>query len=108
MRNDMDATLPPFGEARPSALSPASYKVLDLLHKGCAYSVRGAWRFRGVRSRVKEQAFASLLATGLAERVETDRYAEMRITVAGTLDQRRQRMSASPTSTPVKTCARAR
>ena len=101
----MNATMPPFGEARLSALSPASYKVLDLLHKGCAYSVRGAWRFRGLRSRVKEQAFASLLATGLAERVETDRYSEMRITLAGTLDQRRQRMNSQPTSTPVKGCA---
>jgi hypothetical protein len=98
----MNTTMPPFAEARRSAVSPASYKVLDLLHKGCAYSVRGAWRFRGLRSRVREQAFASLLATGLAERVETDQYAEMRITRAGTLDQRRQRMNSQPTSPPVK------
>jgi hypothetical protein len=104
----MYATMPPFDEARPSALSPASYKVLDLLHKGRAYSVRGAWRFRGLRSRVKEQAFAPLLATGLAERVETHRYAEMRITLAGTLDQRRQRMNSRPTAAPVKGCARVR
>lgn len=98
----MNATMPPFDETRLSALSPASYKVLDLLHKGCAYSVRGAWRFRGLRSRVKEQAFASLLATGLAERVETDRYAEMRITPAGTVDQRRQRMNSQAAAGPIK------
>jgi len=104
----MNATTPPFDQARLSALSPASYKVLDLLHKGCAYSVRGSWRFRGLRSRIKERAFASLLATGLAERVETDRYAEMRITLAGTLDQRRQRLNSSPRSTPVKGRARVR
>lgn len=74
-------------------LSPTSNRVLDLLHKGCAYSVRGAWRFRGLHCRVKEQAFQPLLATGLAECVETDRHAEMRITPAGTLDQRRRRMN---------------
>jgi hypothetical protein len=57
--------------------------MLCLLRKGCAYSVRGAWRFRGVRGSVDERAFRLLLAKGLAERVETDRYAQVRITPAG-------------------------
>ena len=98
----------PTDEARLSALSPASNRILDLLHKGCAYSVRGSWRFRGLRARVKDQAFASLLATGLAERVETDRYAEMRITPAGTLDQRRPRMNSQSVAGPVKGSERMR
>ncbi len=79
----MKAMMPPTGGVKRSALSPAGYKVLGLLQKGCAYSVRGAWRFRGLRGRVQAQAFHSLFARGLAERVETDRYAEARITPAG-------------------------
>jgi hypothetical protein len=88
----MKITTPPTDGASLSVLSPASYKVLNLLQKGCAYSVRGAWRFRGLRGCVKEQAFLSLLAEGLAERVETDRYAQIRITPSGMVDQHRQRM----------------
>jgi hypothetical protein len=68
---------------RAPALSAASYKVLGLLRKGCAYRVRDAWRFRGLRCAVKDQTFFSLLEKGLAERVETNRYAQMRITPAG-------------------------
>jgi hypothetical protein len=79
----MKVTAPPTDGARLSALSPGSYKVLGLLRKGCAYSVRGAWRFRGLRGCVQEQAFLPLLAKGLAERVESDRYAKVRITPLG-------------------------
>jgi hypothetical protein len=79
----MTATMSPIDGARRSDLSPGSYKILGLLRKGCAYSVRGAWRFRGVRGSVREQAFLSLLAWGLAERVEGDRCAQVRITAAG-------------------------
>jgi hypothetical protein len=85
-----------------SPMSPASYKVLGLLQKGCAYSVRGAWRFRGLRGRVKEQAFFSLLARGLAERVETDLLPQMRITPAGILDLRRERMRSQSVEMLVK------
>ncbi len=81
--NNMKLAVSPSDGARLSALSPASCKVLGLLHKGCAYRVRGAWRFRGLRGPVKEQAFLSLFAMGLAERVETDRCAQVRITRAG-------------------------
>ena len=70
-------------EFRPSPLSPAGYRVLGLLEKGCAYQVHGAWRFRGLHSCVKELTFLSLLANGLAERVETDRHLQIRITPAG-------------------------
>src|ERR1700722_9352886 len=70
-------------EPRPSLLSPAGYRVLGLLEKGCAYQVHGAWRFRGLLSCVKELTFLSLLANGLAERVETDRHQQIRITPAG-------------------------
>jgi hypothetical protein len=70
-------------ESRPSPLSPAGYRVLGLLEKGCAYQVHGAWRFRGRHSCVKELTFLSLLANGLAERVETDRHQQIRITPAG-------------------------
>jgi hypothetical protein len=78
----MTATISPHGAER-SELSPGSYKILGLLRKGCAYSVRGAWRFRGVRGSVREQAFRSLLGWGLAERVEGDRCEQVRITAAG-------------------------
>jgi hypothetical protein len=66
-----------------SALSPADYKVLSLLQKGCAYQVRGAWRFRGSRTRVKERALVSVLEQGLAERVETGQHRQVKITLAG-------------------------
>ena len=79
----MSAMMSPTDRARPSDLSAGSYKILGLLRKGCAYSVRGAWRFRGLRGSVQERAFLSLLAKGLAERVETDGYALVRITPAG-------------------------
>jgi transcriptional regulator with XRE-family HTH domain len=65
------------------ALSPAGYKVLSLLRKGCAYQVQGAWRFRGSHSPIREPTLAYLLARGLAERVETDQHAQIRITEAG-------------------------
>jgi hypothetical protein len=70
-------------EVRQPALSPAGYKVLGLLEKGCAYQVHGAWRFRGQHRCVKELTFLRLLANGLAERVETDRHLQIRITPAG-------------------------
>jgi hypothetical protein len=79
----MTATISPTNGATQSELSAGSYKILGLLRKGCAYSVRGSWRFRGVRGSVREQAFQSLLAWGLAERVEGDRCAQVRITPAG-------------------------
>ena len=79
----MTATMSSTDGARQSDLSPGSYKILGLLRKGCAYSVRGTWRFRGVRSSVREQAFLSLLARGLAERVDDGRCAQVRITAAG-------------------------
>jgi len=66
-----------------SALSPAGYKVLGRLRKGCAYQVQGAWRFRGSHSPTREPTLACLLVKGLAERVETDRHAQIRITDAG-------------------------
>jgi hypothetical protein len=65
------------------ALSPAGYKVLGRLQKGCAYQVQGAWRFRGSHSPTREPTLARLLAKGLAERVETGRHARIRITDAG-------------------------
>src|SRR5271154_1503021 len=70
-------------EPRPPPLSPAGHRVLGLLEKRCAYQVHGAWRFRGLHSCVKELTFLSLLANGLAERVETDRHQQIRITPAG-------------------------
>lgn len=66
-----------------SELSPASCKVLGLLQKGSGYHVLGAWRFRGLRSHVKERTIVSLLERGLAERIETDQHLEVRITPAG-------------------------
>ena len=70
-------------EARQPALSPAGYRVLGLLERGCAYQIHGAWRFRGQHRCVKELTFLRLLANGLAERVETDRHLQIRITPAG-------------------------
>ena len=70
-------------DVRLSVLSPAGYRVLGLLEKGCAYQVHGAWRFRGQHRCVKELTFLRLLANGLAERVETDRHLQIRITPAG-------------------------
>jgi len=66
-----------------SELSPAGHKVLGLLQKGSAYHVLGAWRFRGLRSHVKELTIVSLLEKGLAERIETDQHLEVRITPVG-------------------------
>src|ERR1700691_5022315 len=65
------------------ACLPAGYKLLGLLHEGCAYQVRGDWRFRGSRRCVNKLRLVSLLAKSLVERVETDRHAQIRITVAG-------------------------
>jgi hypothetical protein len=80
-----------------SALSPADYKVLRLLQKGCAYQVRGAWRFRGLRSRVKERALVSVLEKGLAERVETEQHHQVKITLAGcAANQQCRRVEVEP------------
>ena len=69
---------------RSLAPSPGGRRVLGLLQeKGCAYQVRGAWRFRGLRSHVQRSTIDALLANGLAERVETDRCSEIHITPAG-------------------------
>lgn len=81
--NKMNFVSPPTNRVIAPALSAASYKVLGLLRKGHAYRVRGAWRFRGLRAPVKAQAFHPLLTMGLAEHVEIDRCALMRITPAG-------------------------
>jgi hypothetical protein len=66
-----------------SELSPAGHKVLGLLQKSSCYNVLGAWRFRGLRSHVKERTIVSLLEKGLAERIETDQHLEVRITPVG-------------------------
>ena len=81
--DEMKLRPPGIDGARLLALSPAGYKVLGLLRKGCAYQVQGAWRFRGSHSPVREPTLASLLARGLAERVETNNHAQVRITEAG-------------------------
>jgi hypothetical protein len=65
------------------ALSPAGYRVLRLLQKGSAYQARGTWRFRGSHSPTNGRTLVGLLAKGLAERVEIDRRAQVRITMAG-------------------------
>src|ERR1700722_17083818 len=72
----------------PTALSAASYELLDRLQKGCAYQVNGSWRFRGLRSRVKEPGLLSLRLKGLAERVETGQHPQFRITPAGRMIRR--------------------
>jgi DNA-binding MarR family transcriptional regulator len=79
----MSAIISSTDGATRSDLSPGNYKILGLLRKGCAYSVRGVWRFRGVRGSVRDQALRSLLAWGLAERVQGDRCEQVRITAAG-------------------------
>jgi hypothetical protein len=81
--SNMESMMSPTDGPRSFAMSPAGYRVLGLLHKGCAYQVRGAWRVRGLRSSVKEPTLLFLLKNGLAERVETDRHAQLRITPAG-------------------------
>ena len=83
--SNVKATIAPTDFAARSALSPTSYKLLCFLQRGCAYSVRGSWRFRGLRECVNEQAFMSLLSKGLAERADTDRFQQVRITPAGRL-----------------------
>jgi hypothetical protein len=65
------------------ALSPAGYRVLGLLKNGSALLVHGGWHFRGSRSRVNKSTLLALLTKGLAERVEADRGAQIRITTAG-------------------------
>ncbi len=70
-------------EAKSPTLSPAGYRVLRLLQKGCAYHEHGAWRFRGSHSPTSGPTLLGLLANGLAERVEIDRHAQVRITSAG-------------------------
>src|ERR1700679_3840495 len=80
---EMKSRMPGTAGAWLLALSPAGYKVLGRLQKGCAYQVQGAWRFRGSHSPTREPTLACLLARGLAERVETDWHAQIRITDAG-------------------------
>jgi predicted transcriptional regulator len=80
-----------------TAISPRDYDVLRLLQKGCAYQMRGAWRFRGVHHHVKERALVSLLEKGLAERVENDRHRQVRITSTGReANRKRPRLEENP------------
>lgn len=81
--NKMKSPPPLQNGPRLPTLSPAGYKVLRLLEKGCAYQARGAWRFRGSHSPTNGRTLIGLLAKGLAERVEIDRHAQVRITMAG-------------------------
>ena len=74
---------PALNGATPLALSAASYRVLRRLEKGCAYKVHGAWRVRGLHSPVSEPTLLSLLAKGLAERIEFDLFVQIRITATG-------------------------
>src|SRR5579871_3636111 len=64
-------------------ISPAGQRMLVLLKKQSAFFVRNAWRLRGSRSRIHQPTLDALLASGLVERLETDRYPEVRITPAG-------------------------
>ena len=82
--NEINLAPPPDGMKLP-ALTPAGYKVLRLLQKGCAYQARGAWRFRGSHGPTNGRTLVGLLEKGLAERVEIDRHAQVRITAAGRL-----------------------
>lgn len=66
-----------------SSISPACGRVLHRLGLHCAYQVRGSWRFRGLRRCINGPLLISLIAKGLAECVETDNFAELRITEAG-------------------------
>jgi hypothetical protein len=81
--NKMILAPPLLNGPKQPALSPASYKVLRLLQKGCAYQTRGTWRFRGSHGPTNRRTLVGLLANGLAERIEIDRHARVRITVAG-------------------------
>ena len=78
-----ELTKRPLDAAQSFRLSLAGHSVLNLLRKGCAYQVRGAWRFQGLRRAIMEPTLFSLLEKGLAERVEADRCVELRITLAG-------------------------
>jgi hypothetical protein len=81
--NKMNLARPATDGATQLALSSAGYKVLRRLQKGSAYQVHGAWRFRGLRSPISEPTLLSLLAKGLAERVEIDGLVQIRINPAG-------------------------
>jgi hypothetical protein len=70
-------------DAKPLALSPAGCEVLDRLRSGCAYQVRGVWRFRGSPAQASKATMSALLVKGLAECVETDRYIQVQITPFG-------------------------
>jgi len=76
------ASPPPYGPKLP-ALTPAGYRILRQLQKGCAYQARGTWRFRGSHGPTNGRTLDGLLEKGLAERVEIDRRAQVRITTAG-------------------------
>jgi hypothetical protein len=81
--NKMNLARPATEEATQLSLSSAGHKILRRLKKGSAYQVHGAWRFRGLRSPISEPTLLSLLAKGLAERVEIDGLAQIRINPAG-------------------------
>jgi hypothetical protein len=73
----------PADAGRLLALSLSEHNVLSFLRKGCAYLVRGAWRFRGPRDHIREATLLSLQGKGLAERIEIDGCFQFRITAVG-------------------------
>jgi hypothetical protein len=81
--NKMTIESPPPDGTKLPALTPASYRILRLLQKDCAYQARGTWRFRGSHGPTNVRTLDGLLEKGLAERVEIDRHAQVRITAAG-------------------------
>jgi hypothetical protein len=81
--NKMKLAPPPPDGTKLPALTPASYRILRLLQKGCAYQARGTWRFRGSHGPTSGRTLDGLLEKGLAERVEIDLHAQVRITTAG-------------------------
>ena len=87
--NKMNLARPATEEATQLSLSSAGHKILRRLKKGSAYQVHGAWRFRGMRSPISEPTLLSLLAKGLAERVEIDSLAQIRINPAGARSTRK-------------------
>jgi hypothetical protein len=87
--NKMNLARPATEEATQLSLSSAGHKILRRLKKGSAYQVHGAWRFRGLRSPISKPTLLSLLAKGLAERVEIDGLAQIRINPAGARSTRK-------------------
>jgi hypothetical protein len=78
-----NVTALPADAGRLLALSLSEHKVLSLLRKGCAYHVRGAWRFRGHRGHIREATLLSLERKSLAERAEIDGRVQFRVTAVG-------------------------